>query len=91
SGKRILSALDGRNLVLNNEALARREWSASLLNRGYTGTLFESGDSSERFRNEYSNQTPITHAVRALGWYRQFREIVLMFALINIESLCEPL
>ncbi|RLM62466.1 IS5/IS1182 family transposase, partial [Halorubrum sp. Atlit-9R] len=30
-------------------------------------------------------------AVRALGWYRQFREIVLMFAIINIESLCEPL
>jgi hypothetical protein len=30
-------------------------------------------------------------AVRALGWYRQFHEIVLMFALINIESLCESL
>ena len=30
-------------------------------------------------------------AVRALGWYRQFREIVLMFAIINIEKLCEPL
>ena len=30
-------------------------------------------------------------AVQALGWYRQFREIVLMFAIINIESLCEPL
>ena len=30
-------------------------------------------------------------AVRALGWYRQFREIVLMFAIINIEPLCEPL
>ncbi len=29
-------------------------------------------------------------ADRALTWYRQFREIVLMFALINIESLCEP-
>ena len=29
--------------------------------------------------------------VRALGWYRQFREIVLMFAIINIEPLCEPL
>ncbi len=27
----------------------------------------------------------------ALGWYRQFREIILMFAIINIESLCEPL
>ena len=30
-------------------------------------------------------------AVRALGWYRQFREIVLMFALSNIEPLCESL
>jgi hypothetical protein len=29
--------------------------------------------------------------VRALGWYRQFREVVLMFAIINIEPLCEPL
>jgi maltodextrin utilization protein YvdJ len=29
--------------------------------------------------------------VRALDWYRQFREIVLMFAITNIESLCEPL
>jgi hypothetical protein len=30
-------------------------------------------------------------AERALGWYRQFREIVLMFAISNIEPLCEPL
>jgi IS5 family transposase len=30
-------------------------------------------------------------AVRALGWYRQFREIVLMFAISNIEPLCKPL
>jgi len=29
--------------------------------------------------------------VRALSWYRQFREIVLMFAISNIEPLCEPL
>ncbi|MEF8779818.1 MAG: IS5/IS1182 family transposase, partial [Haloferacaceae archaeon] len=28
---------------------------------------------------------------RALDWYRQFREIVLMFAITNIESLCESL
>jgi hypothetical protein len=26
-------------------------------------------------------------AVRVLGWYRQFHEIVLMFALTKIESL----
>ena len=30
-------------------------------------------------------------AVRALGWYQQFRKIVLMFAISNIEPLCEPL
>jgi len=29
--------------------------------------------------------------VRALSWYRQFREIVLMFAISNIEPLCESL
>src|SRR6056297_1324157 len=29
--------------------------------------------------------------VRALSWCRQFREIVLMFAITNIEPLCEPL
>jgi hypothetical protein len=30
-------------------------------------------------------------AVRAPGWYRQFSEIVLMFAITNIEPLCETL
>jgi hypothetical protein len=30
-------------------------------------------------------------AVRGLGWYRQFREIILIFATINIEPLCKPL
>ncbi len=29
-------------------------------------------------------------AVRAFCWYLQFREIVLMFAIVNIKSLCEP-
>ncbi|EMA09916.1 transposase [Haloarcula marismortui ATCC 33800] len=29
-------------------------------------------------------------AVRALGWSRQFREIILMFPISNIEPLCEP-
>jgi len=28
---------------------------------------------------------------RALSWHRQFREIVLMFAISNIEPLCETL
>jgi hypothetical protein len=30
-------------------------------------------------------------AVRALGWYRQFRETILIFAITNIKPLCEPL
>jgi IS5 family transposase len=30
-------------------------------------------------------------AVRAQAWYREFREIVLMFAISNIEQLCDPL
>jgi IS5 family transposase len=30
-------------------------------------------------------------AVRAQAWYREFREIVLMFAINNIEQLCDPL
>jgi hypothetical protein len=38
------------------------------------------------FRDWYTE-----YEVAALGWYRQFREIVLMFAIINSESLCEPL
>jgi len=31
------------------------------------------------------------YAVRAQAWYREFREIVLMFAILNIEQLCDPL
>ncbi|WP_233565439.1 IS5 family transposase [Halorubrum sp. Atlit-26R] len=49
---------------------------------------------SQRWMAETSYSTTkrsLGDAVRALGWYRQFREIVLMFAIINIESLCEPL
>ncbi|WP_254280610.1 IS5 family transposase [Haloarcula marina] len=49
---------------------------------------------SQRWMAETSYSTTkrsLNDAVRALGWYRQFREIVLMFAIINIESLCEPL
>jgi hypothetical protein len=30
-------------------------------------------------------------AVRAQFWYREFREIVLMFAIPNIEQFCEKL
>jgi len=49
---------------------------------------------SQRWMAETSYSTTkrsLGDTVRALGWYRQFREIVLMFAIINIEPLCEPL
>ena len=49
---------------------------------------------SQRWMAETSYSTAkrsLGDAVRALGWYRQFREIVLMFAIINIEPLCESL
>jgi len=49
---------------------------------------------SQRWMAETSYSTTkrsLGDAVRALGWYRQFREIVLMFAITNIEPLCKPL
>jgi len=49
---------------------------------------------SQRWMAETSYSTTkrsLGDTVRALGWYRQFREIVLMFAISNIEPLCEPL
>jgi hypothetical protein len=49
---------------------------------------------SQRWMAETSYSTTkrsLGDAVRALGWYRQFREIVLIFAIINIEPLCETL
>jgi len=48
---------------------------------------------SQRWMAETSYSTvkrSLGDAVRAFGWYRQFREIVLMFAVDNIESLCKP-
>ena len=45
---------------------------------------------SQRWMAETSYSTTkrsLGDAVRALGWYRQFREIVLMFAITNIEPL----
>ena len=45
---------------------------------------------SQRWMAETSYSTTkrsLGDAVRALGWYRQFREVVLMFAIVNIEPL----
>ncbi len=56
--------------------------------------LIHAKDYSQRWIAETSYSTTkrsLGDAVRALGWYRQFREIVLMFAIANIEPLCEPL
>ncbi|NLV08377.1 IS5 family transposase [Halomicrobium sp. HM KBTZ05] len=56
--------------------------------------LIRSKGYSQRWMAETSYSTTkrsLGDAVRALGWYRQFREIVLMFAVSNIEPLCEPL
>ena len=49
---------------------------------------------SQRWMAETSysrTKRSLGNAVRAFGWYRQYREIVLMFVIINIESLCELL
>jgi IS5 family transposase len=49
---------------------------------------------SQRWMAETSYSTmnrSLGDAARALSWYRQFRKIVLMFAVSNIEPLCEPL
>ena len=43
------------------------------------------------YSQRWMAETSYSTAERALGWYRQFREIVLMFAISNIEPLCEPL
>jgi len=56
--------------------------------------LNRSNGYSQRWMAETSYSTTkrsLGDAVRALSWYRQFREIVFMFAITNIEPLCETL
>jgi len=56
--------------------------------------LIQTKGYSQRWMTETSYPTTkrsLGDAVRAFGWYRQFREIVLLFAIINIQKLCEPL
>jgi IS5 family transposase len=63
------------------------------LTRGHNALIRAKGY-SQRWMAETSYSTTkrsLGDAVRALSWYRQFREIVLMFAISNIEPLCEPL
>jgi len=66
----------------------------SSLNATANNALIRAKGYSQRWMAETSYSTikrSLGDAVRALGWYRQFREIVLMFAISNIEPLCEPL
>ena len=39
----------------------------------------------------WATKRSLGDAVRALGWYRRLRDIVLMFVIINMKRLCEPL
>ena len=60
---------------------------------GHNALIREKGY-SQRWMSETSYSTTkrsLGPAVRAQFWYREFREIVLMFAISNIEQLCEKL
>jgi hypothetical protein len=60
---------------------------------GHTALIREKGY-SQRWMSETSYSTTkrsLGSAVRAQFWYREFREIVLMFAISNIEQICESL
>jgi len=80
-----IAALDLDYLVhYRGSSLMATANNALIREKGYT----------QRWMAETSYSTTkrsLGDTVRALDWYRQFREIVLMFAIINIESLCEPL
>ena len=66
----------------------------SLPNAVMNNTLIWAKGYSQRWMAETSYSTTkrsLGDAVRALDWYWQLREIVLVLAIIDIESLCEPL
>ncbi|WP_284011596.1 IS5 family transposase [Haloarcula pelagica] len=66
----------------------------SSLNATANNALIRAKGYSQRWMAETSYSTikrSLGDAERALDWYRQFREIVLMVAITNIEPLCEPL
>jgi len=63
------------------------------LPRGHTALIRTQGY-SQRWMAETSSLTTkrsFGDAERALGWYRQFREIVLLLAISNTEPPCESL
>jgi len=66
----------------------------SSLNAVANNAVIRERDYTQRWMAEttYSSvKRSLGDAVRAQFWYREFREIILMFAISNIESLCEPL
>ncbi len=78
--------------ALGVEPLVLQRGSRSLM-KGHNALIRAKGY-SQRWMAETSYPTTKRSpgdAVRALGWYRQFREMVLMFAITNIEPLCKPL
>ena len=78
--------------TLNVDPLILHQGSAPLT-VGHNALIREKGY-SQRWIAETSYSTvkrSLGSAVRAQFWYREFREIVLKFAISNIEQLCEPL
>jgi IS5 family transposase len=66
----------------------------SSLNAVTNNTLIRERHYTQRWMAETSYSSvkrSLGDAVQAQAWYREFREIVLMFAIHNIEQLCEPL
>lgn len=64
------------------------------LNLRLTNALIRERDYTQRWMAETSYSSvkrSLGDAVRAQLWYREFREIVLLFAISNIEQLCESL
>ncbi|EMA47316.1 transposase IS4 family protein [Halococcus morrhuae DSM 1307] len=69
------------------------ERGSSLETVGHNALIREAGY-SQRWMSETSYSTTkrsLGSAVRAQFWYREFRKIILMFAISNIEQLCEKL
>ena len=78
--------------TLNVDPLILQQGSAPLT-IGHNALIREKGY-SQRWMAETSYSTikrSLGSAVLAQFWYREFREIVLKFAISNIEQLCEPL
>ena len=60
---------------------------------GHNALIRDAGYSQRWMAETSYSSTKRSHggAERAQFWYREFREIVLMFTVSNIERLCDPL